>query len=65
MHKLNVEVEKAKRHLSAVQQTQIIIENLIDGVDISETITRSEFEELSNDLFNKILRPVQQVLDDS
>ena len=65
MQKLKSEVEKAKRDLSSVHQTKISIENLMDGVDFSETITRARFEELCNDLFKKTLQPVQQVLDDA
>ena len=65
LQKLKGEVEKAKRDLSSVHQTKITIENLIDGLDFSETITRARFEELCNDLFKKTLQPVQQVLDDS
>jgi len=56
---LKSEVEKAKRDLSSVHQVKISIENLMDGVDFSETITRARFEELCNDLFKKTLQPVQ------
>lgn len=62
---LKSEVEKAKRDLSSVHQVKISIENLMDGIDFSETITRARFEELCNDLFKKTLQPVQQVLDDA
>lgn len=55
MQKLKSEVEKAKRDLSSVHQVKISIENLIDGMDFSETITRARFEELCNDLFKKTL----------
>ncbi len=65
MQKLKGEVEKAKRDLSSVHQTKITIDNLIDGIDFSESITRARFEELCNDLFKKTMQPVQQVLDDS
>jgi heat shock protein 5 len=65
MQLLKGEVEKAKRDLSSVHQTKITIDNLIDGMDFSETITRARFEELCNDLFKKTLQPVQQVLDDA
>ena len=65
MQKLKSEVEKAKRDLSNVHQTKITIENLMDGIDFSETITRARFEELCNDLFKKTIKPVQQVLEDS
>merc|ERR1711990_1017181 len=63
--KLRSEVEKAKRDLSSVHQVKVTIEGLIDGIDLSETITRARFEELCSDLFKKTLKPVQQVLDDS
>jgi heat shock protein 5 len=63
--KLRTEVEKAKRDLSSVHQVKISIENILDGEDFSETITRARFEELCADLFKKTLAPVQQVLDDS
>lgn len=48
-----------------MHQVKISIENLLDGIDFSETITRARFEELCNDLFKKTLQPVQQVLDDA
>lgn len=51
MQKLKGEVEKAKRELSSVTQTKINIENLIEGIDFNESITRSRFEELCKDLF--------------
>jgi len=37
----------------------------MDGIDLSETITRARFEELCADLFKKTLEPVTQVLDDA
>jgi heat shock protein 5 len=58
MQKLKGEVEKAKRDLSSVHQTKITIDNLIDGIDFSESITRARFEELCNDLFKKTMQPV-------
>lgn len=58
MQKLKSEVEKAKRDLSSVHQVKISIENLMDGIDFSETITRARFEELCNDLFKKTIQPV-------
>ena len=55
LQKLKSEVEKAKRDLSSVHQAKVTIENLIDGIDFSETITRARFEELCSDLFKKTL----------
>ena len=58
MQKLKVEVEKAKRDLSSVHQVKLSIENIVDGIDFEETVTRARFEELCNDLFKKTLQPV-------
>ena len=58
MQKLKSEVEKAKRDLSTVLQAKISIENIIDGIDFEETITRARFEELCADIFKKTLQPV-------
>jgi len=63
--KLRREVEKAKRALSTVHQTKVEIESLFDGEDFSETLTRAKFEELNIDLFQKTLKPVEQVLKDA
>jgi endoplasmic reticulum chaperone BiP len=45
--------------------TRIEIENLHEGIDMSETLSRAKFEELNNDLFKKTLKPVEQVLKDA
>lgn len=65
LQKLKGEVEKAKRDLSSVLQTKIEIENLAEGVDFKETLTRAKFEELCADLFKKTLEPVEQALKDA
>ena len=65
LQKLRVEVEKAKRDLSTVQQVKIFIEGLIEGLDFEETLTRAKFEELCHDLFKNTLKPVETVLEDS
>lgn len=65
LQKLKGEVEKAKRDLSSVIQTKIEIENLVEGVDFKETLTRARFEELCSDLFKKTLKPVETALKDS
>merc|ERR1712078_870407 len=43
--KLKKEAESAKRALSSGQQTRVEIENLMDGQDLVETLTRAKFEE--------------------
>ena len=65
MQKLKREVEKAKRALSSIPEYTIEIENLVEGLDFEETLTRAKFEELNADLFKKTLGPVQIALDDA
>lgn len=45
----------AKRALSNQHQIRVEIESLFDGVDFSEPLTRSRFEELNNDLLRKTM----------
>lgn len=63
--KLKVEVEKAKKILSLIQKTVIIIDNFYDGITFYEELTRDEFEKINNDLFQKSLTIIQNVLKSS
>jgi len=65
LQKLRKEVERVKRALSSQQQARIEIEDLAEGFDLSETLTRARFEELNADLFKKTLGPVGKVLEDA
>eukprot|EP01066_Platyproteum_vivax_P014905 Platyproteum_vivax@DN6650_c0_g1_i2.p1 len=64
LQKLRREVEKTKRALSSTHQARVEIEALVEGVDLSENLTRARFEEINSDLFKKTLGPVEQVLKD-
>ena len=63
--KLKREAEKAKRALSSQMSTRIEIDSFVEGIDLSETLTRAKFEEMNLDLFKKTLKPVEKVLADS
>jgi len=65
LQKLRKEVERVKRALSSQQQARVEIEDLADGFDFSETLTRARFEELNNDLFKKTMGPVARVMEDA
>jgi len=65
LQKLRKEVERVKRALSSQQQARLEVEELAEGFDLSETLTRAKFEELNSDLFKKTLGPVGRVLEDS
>lgn len=65
IQKLKKEVEKAKRALSSTHEYSIEIENLYEGFDFEESLTRAKFEELNADLFKKTFGPVQKALEDA
>jgi len=65
LQKLRKEVERVKRALSTQQQARLEIDDLADGFDFSDTLTRARFEELNADLFKKTLEPVKQALQDT
>jgi len=65
IQKLRKECEKSKRALSSTSSVQLRIESLSGGKDFEETLTRSTFEKLNNDLFQKTLKPVNDVMSDS
>eukprot|EP00357_Protocruzia_adherens_P027059 CAMPEP_0115021342 /NCGR_PEP_ID=MMETSP0216-20121206/30827_1 /TAXON_ID=223996 /ORGANISM="Protocruzia adherens, Strain Boccale" /LENGTH=636 /DNA_ID=CAMNT_0002393675 /DNA_START=103 /DNA_END=2009 /DNA_ORIENTATION=- len=57
--------EKAKRTLSASNQTTIEVDAFYDGEDLFLTITKARFEELCAEAFKNTLKPVERVLKDS
>nr|XP_043615171.1 heat shock 70 kDa protein 18-like [Erigeron canadensis] len=65
MWRLSVASEKAKRILSSTTQTFISIDCLYDGIDFSSMITRSKFEDLNMDLFDKCMETVERCLEDA
>ncbi len=65
IQKLKIEVEKAKRALSSKHEAVLEIEDIVEGVDISETLSRAKFEELNADLFKKTLEPLKLALEGS
>lgn len=63
IQKLKREVEKGKRALSSQHETKIEIEDLVDGYDFSESLSRAKFEEINGDLFKKTLEPLKLALE--
>ncbi|KAG6548990.1 hypothetical protein Mapa_009432 [Marchantia paleacea] len=65
LRKLETACERVKRSLSMTSRTTIDIDALFEGIDFYCTITRAEFEEISMDLFERCLAPVQRCLLDA
>eukprot|EP00759_Apiculatamorpha_spiralis_P053657 PhF_6_TR6291/c0_g1_i1/m.9528/K09490/HSPA5, BIP; heat shock 70kDa protein 5 len=57
--------ENAKRKLSSLPEAVVEVDNLAEGIDFSEKLTRAKFEELCADLFKGTLEPVKAVLADA
>jgi endoplasmic reticulum chaperone BiP len=62
IQKLRKETERAKRSLSTRPHARLEIDELAQGFDLSESLSRARFEELNVDLFQKTLGPVKEVL---
>ena len=65
MRRLRTACERAKRTLSTATQASIDIDSLYDGQDYFFNFSRAKFEELCHDVFNRVLKPVDQVLKDA
>ncbi|KAK7393817.1 hypothetical protein VNO78_22381 [Psophocarpus tetragonolobus] len=65
MAKLKKQVKRTKEILSANTAAPISVESLHDDVDFRSTITREKFEELCEDIWEKSLLPVKEVLEHS
>ena len=64
LRRLRTACESAKRTLSFSTQASLQIDSLA-GVDFSATLTREQFEAMTEDLFRGMMRPVEKVLRDS
>lgn len=57
--------ENAKKTLSSTSTTSIEIESAFEGIDFTLMISKAKFEQLGEEVFNRIMKPVQQVITDS
>ena len=62
LHRLRIALEKAKRSLSATHQVVVRLDSFCDGADLEQTLTRTTFERITDDLFQQTISPVRQVL---
>ncbi|KAI9298831.1 actin-like ATPase domain-containing protein [Neoconidiobolus thromboides FSU 785] len=63
--KLLKDSTKMKQILSANNDASLSIESLYEDVDFKSKITREEFEKASEDLFERVLNPIKDILDSS
>ncbi|KAL6642281.1 hypothetical protein ACP70R_020462 [Stipagrostis hirtigluma subsp. patula] len=62
LRRLRMACERAKKTLSSQDHVQVTVESLFDDMDFSEALSRSEFEELNDDLFHKFIAMVERVM---
>jgi L1 cell adhesion molecule like protein len=65
LRRLRSSCEIAKKSLSTCTIINIQVDSFFKTIDLNVKITRSQFEELSNDLFKRCLNPLEQALSDA
>lgn len=65
MRRLKTICETLKKTLSSINSTDCIYENFWNGEDMVVPITRSKFEQICEDEFNRSMCPIDQVLKDA
>lgn len=60
--KMKLNVEKAKRVLSSGRRVRIEIDDIVQGIDFDEVLTREKFNKLNKDLFEKTIELLETVL---
>ena len=57
--------ERAKRTLSSSTNAHIEVEALYEGIDFNINISRAKFESLCSDIFQRFMKPLDKVIQDS
>ncbi|XP_050299437.1 heat shock 70 kDa protein 1-like [Anthonomus grandis grandis] len=65
LRRLQTACERAKRTLSTSTQATIEIDSLADGNDFYSNMTRAKFEEITSDILQATLAPVEKALKDA
>jgi heat shock 70kDa protein 1/2/6/8 len=65
LSRLKAQIENAKKNLSSATSTTVMIDSFYKGEDFTCTITRTKFEMICKEFFDKLLPVVEKVLIDS
>eukprot|EP00727_Mastigamoeba_balamuthi_P004777 m51a1_g14298 putative heat shock protein hss1 (670) ;mRNA; r:434417-436426 len=65
LRRLRTACERAKRTLSSATEGTVEVDQIYEGLDLYEPITRAKFEELCADLFRATIEPLDRVLRDA
>ncbi|XP_039802790.1 heat shock 70 kDa protein BIP1-like [Panicum virgatum] len=62
LRKLREACERAKKALSDQDHVEVTVKSLFDGVDFWHPFSRSEFEELNDDTFQRVIALIRRVM---
>ena len=65
MARLRIAGKKTKETLSANQETPVTVEALSNDIDFRSKLSREDFNEMNQDLWERAIAPVQKLLDDT
>ena len=65
LKRLKNECEKKKEELSESIETEINLEYFAEGIEFNSKILRTDFENICKDLFNKLIPPIKEALNDA
>ncbi|KAF7259100.1 hypothetical protein EG68_03593 [Paragonimus skrjabini miyazakii] len=65
VHRLRSECESTKKQLSVADVCQYYVADILPGIDFKLDISRAQFENLNNELFEKTLEPIRQALQEA
>ena len=65
LRRMKTAAERAKISLSSSNTASISIDSLVDGMDYNSNLTRARFESLASSIFERTMKPVEQVLKDA
>lgn len=65
MRRLRTACERAKRTLSSSATASVDIDSFFEGIDFNSTISRARFEEITSDLIDRCVKPIEKVLLDA
>jgi len=65
LKRLNIAAEKAKKNLSSSTTATVEVDSLMDGVDYTTTISRAKFEQLTEVVFQRTIKPIDRLLLDA
>ena len=65
LKRLKIAAEKAKKNLSSSTTTTVEVDSLMDGVDYTSSISRAKFEQLTEDIFQRTIKPIERLLLDA